>query len=303
MNSNNFQVTDIFSQSLFIMAGFCFLLVVLSYFRGENSRGSLKEAIAKVSEVRSETIQVKDEKGELKEHGPTRIVYVKFETSAGKTISARLKDIRGSEVTNYPVGLTIPIQHNPEFPDQIWETSVFDQHGLELIVGAFGVVFLFSAFLATGLSKVLVFPVSKTQMFFPKVCVIFGLVFVGISIWNFYIQNNPSGFITTTATVTGYDLVKSNSAHYPDETYPVLQFQASDGRTITVRSQSQINHAHDRLGARYQVAYSTTDPVSARPVTSDGPIAGSVFLFFIGLFPLSIGGIWLMHLLRHQALP
>lgn len=154
MNSNGLHVTDIFSQSLFIMAGFCFLLVVLSYFRGETSRGSLQEAIAKVSEIRSETIQVKDENGELKEHGPTRIVYVKFETSASKTISARLKEIRGSEVTNYPVGLTIPVQHKPEFPDQIWGTSFLDKHGLEFIVGALGAVFLFSAFLATGLSKV-----------------------------------------------------------------------------------------------------------------------------------------------------
>ena len=296
MNSNSLQVTDLFSQSLFIMAGFCLLLVVVSYFRGEHSRASLKEAIAKVSEIRKESIKVKDEKGELIESEPTRIVFVDFETSAGKTVSARLKAIRGSEAANYPAGLTVGIQYDAEFPDQISETGFLDKHGLELVLGIFGTVFLLSAFLATGLSKVVVFSVSGTPLLFPKACIAFGLFFVAVSLWNYYVQNNPSGLTTTTATVTGFDLVKSSSAHYPDETYPVLQFKTSDGRTVTARSQSQINYAHDRPGARYPVIYSTTDPASARPVTSDGPVAGSIFLFFIGLFPLSIGGIWLMRL-------
>lgn len=299
MNSKPFLVTGILSQSLLILAVFCLLLIVASYFRGNNKRAQLKEADARVLEVRKETIRAKDEKGELKEQGPFRIVYVEFETGAGGKTSARLKDVRSSEVSNYPIGSTIPIQYSPEFPERIREVSFLDKHGLELVFGIFGVVFLLGALMVASFPAGLIPPVSgsMTQMRIAGICVFFGLLIVGFAMWSVYVQSNSSGHETTIATVTGYESVTTN--HGIEFIYPVLQFQTSQGRTATVRSQSQIVHAYDALGSRYPVIYSAKDPVFAIPASADGPIAGSVFMIFIGLFPLGIGGVWLFQLLRN----
>ncbi|MGK5086820.1 DUF3592 domain-containing protein [Bdellovibrionota bacterium FG-2] len=302
MNSKTFHVTDMFAQFLLIVAAVFLLLVVVSYFRGKSARVSLREAAARVSEVRSETIQAKDEKGELREQGPFRIVYVEFKTNAGIKTSARLKYVLSSGVGYYPIGSTVPIQYNPEFSDQIREVSFFEKHGLELFFGVLGAVFLLGALLIAWLSKDLVFPVSgsMTQIRIAEVCFFLGLVIVGFAMKSFYVQNSSSGYEQATATVTGFESVKSNRAHYDiDDIYPVLRFQTSQGRMMTVRSQSQIDHARDREGARYQVTYSTRDPAIASPAADDRPIGGVVFLIFVGLFPLGVGGAWLLQLLRH----
>ncbi len=147
INSKPFVVTGILSQSLLVLAVFCLLLVVASYFRGNSKRALLKEANARVLEVRSETVQAKDEKGELREQGPFRIAYLEFETGTGTKTSARLNDVLGSAVSNYPIGSTISIQYSPEFPDRIGEVSFLDKHGLELVFGILGAVCLLVALL------------------------------------------------------------------------------------------------------------------------------------------------------------
>ncbi|MGZ6143594.1 MAG: DUF3592 domain-containing protein [Myxococcales bacterium] len=244
-------------------------------------------------------LKAKDESGAMKEQGPFRIVHVEFESAAGSRISARLKSVPGSGVAAYPAGAAVPIEYDPRSPERIAEAGFLARHGLKLFLGIFGAGFLLSALLVARLAGGDSIPGSMTLVRIAAACVCLGALLAGLALWSLAIQRGSGGSEIATATVTGYESVKSTRAHYQtDEIYPVLQFETSRGRVVTARSQTEIDLARDAEGARYRVKYSKKDPSVVRPVTSDASVAGSVFVLFVALFPLGFGGSWLLQMLR-----
>ncbi len=297
MNAKTFSVTDIFSQSLLIMAMFCVIVAVIAYFRGRNSRASFHDAVAKVTEIREETLQAKDETGAMTEQGPFRIVYVEYETQAGIKNTARLTDVLSSTMAGYPVGALIPIQYNPEALAQIRQAGFCGNYGLEFFISFCAVVFFLCSigirFLSKDLAGMDLAQAAKdpVSLFISSCLILFGSLCFVWAVWSMLVHYNADDE-TAMGKVIGYESVKNygkNSTR--DDLYPVLKFQNAQGKTMEVRSDKTINHAYDTLGVQYLVRYSKKDPTFVAPAASERSLAGAVFLCFVGIIPLSFGAV------------